>query len=80
MLYFAQSRELAGVSEEDIGVAAAPQTGHALLDTIMRAHPGLEPLRRAMVLARNEEYMDMDAQVTLAAGDVVALIPPLSGG
>jgi molybdopterin converting factor small subunit len=38
------------------------------------------PLADSMVLAVNEEYVDMDAQLTLSANDEVALIPPLSGG
>ena len=33
-----------------------------------------------MVLAVNEDYVDMDSGLTLRAADEVALIPPLSGG
>jgi len=33
-----------------------------------------------LILAINEEYVDLDDRLTLKAGDEIALIPPLSGG
>ena len=34
----------------------------------------------SMVLALNQEYVDMDSIVTLHDDDEIAVIPPLSGG
>ncbi len=34
----------------------------------------------SLVVARNQEYLDMDAPVVLRSGDEIAIIPPLSGG
>jgi molybdopterin converting factor subunit 1 len=80
VLYFAQSRELVNASEEEFEFPAAALTGAELLERLLAARPGLAILRDALMLARNEEYIDMDGPTTLAAGDTIALIPPLSGG
>jgi molybdopterin converting factor small subunit len=37
-------------------------------------------IRNNLVLALNEEYVDMDAPLKLKATDTLAVIPPLSGG
>ena len=43
--------------------------------------PRLAALGDAVVLAVNQEYVELDGTaLTLNAGDEVALIPPLSGG
>ena len=55
-------------------------SGTALLQGIVAAWPQLAPLADSMVLAVNEDYVDMDSGLTLRAADEVALIPPLSGG
>ena len=34
----------------------------------------------SMVLALNQEYVDMDTVITLHNDDEIAVIPPLSGG
>ena len=43
----------------------------------LEAHPGLEPCRRSMRLARNPEYVGREARFT--DQDEMALIPPGSG-
>ncbi len=41
-------------------------------------HPGLARFRGSLRLARNSEFVGSDTR--FAAGDEVALIPPVSGG
>lgn len=44
-------------------------------------HFRIEPLASQLMLALNEEYIEKDAEeLTLKAGDQLAVIPPLSGG
>ena len=45
---------------------------------LIEAHPGLEPCRRSVRLARNSEYVGQEAR--FLDKDEVALIPPVSGG
>lgn len=40
----------------------------------------LQALAGVLVLAVNQEYVDMDASLQLQESDEVAVIPPLSGG
>lgn len=80
MLYFAESRELVGINGERLALPQRAASGHELLSRIVAARPALEVLRKSLILARNEEYVEMEEPVTLANADVIALIPPLSGG
>ncbi len=50
----------------------------AVWDRLIREYPPLEPLRKSTRMARNFEYLPDDGLV--AAGDEIALIPPVSGG
>ena len=81
VLYFAKSREVAGVSEE--AVQLAPQQGitcAALVEELQRRHPGLSSVLPSCVLAVNQEYVQLTDRLQLKSGDEVAVIPPLSGG
>jgi MoaE-MoaD fusion protein len=73
---FAQLRELAAdrVELELPDGAAATEAWRALQD----AHPALEPHRPYVRAARNGAYVDWDEP--LADADVVAFLPPVSGG
>lgn len=79
VLYFAKSREVAGVAEETFAVAA-PATTADLLAALVAKHPGLESVMRTCVLSLNQEYVGADEVVALKDNDEVAVIPPLSGG
>ena len=80
VLYFAVLRDLAGTSEERI--ALAPQTSSVsvaeLLATLEQKHDGLRGRLGAVRVAINEEFVEIGSP--LQSGDVVALIPPVSGG
>ena len=45
---------------------------------LVKEHPALAPRRRSLAAAVNRRYAAFDA--SLAAGDEVAFIPPVSGG
>lgn len=73
---FARLREQAGTGSEELDV------GDATVADVYRAlrgrHPDLEPDLELIRPARNEEMVGWDARVH--EGDVVAFIPPVSGG
>ena len=77
VLYFAATRELAGVHEESIEVDQDATIARAL-ETIVAQHPGLAPHLAQLRVARNEAFAALGDR--LAAGDVLALIPPVAGG
>ena len=74
---FAIQRELAGTRE----VAVDLPQGATIEDAwtaVVGLHPGLAPGRPSVRFARNAEYAA--STTTLADGDEVAFIPPVSGG
>lgn len=73
---FASYREAAGVSRLDLDLPAGSTVGDALA-AIAERHPRIAGGARVLT-ARNREYVAAD--VALADGDELALIPPVSGG
>ena len=74
---FAVQRELAGTRE--VAIDLPPQATIEDAWTALAArHPVLGPGRPSVRFARNGSYAD--ASTTLADGDEVAMIPPVSGG
>ena len=74
---FARLREQAGTETEMLELAA----GSTLADVyaaLRRNHSALEPDRTAVRAALNQEFKDWNESV--ADGDEVAFIPPVSGG
>jgi molybdopterin converting factor subunit 1 len=74
---FALQRELAGTREMSLELddGATVETSWA---AVVERHPGLAPGRPSVRFARNGEYAD--PATTLADGDEIAFIPPVSGG
>ena len=77
VLYFAQTRRLAGVAS-DVLVLPSPVNADALWTEILARHPSLAPLRSVIRLARNGEFTTVNT--LFSDGDEIALIPPVSGG
>lgn len=75
--YFAALRDLLGMSEERLELPG-PADVAALARFLAARHPRLEPHLGSVRFAVNETFVD--AAAPLASGDVVALIPPVSGG
>lgn len=72
--YFAGIRELTGMPLENI--AYAGKTVAQLRNALVEKYPGMQ--ENAVQIAVNEEYALPED--VLHDGDVVALIPPVSGG
>ncbi len=78
VLFFAAARERVGANAAHFDLEAGATLG-TLRAALLAAHPELEALQRHVRWARNEHFTrDFDA--ALADADVVALIPPVSGG
>ena len=78
VLYFAALRELVGRAEQTLELPASVARVGTLASHLERAVPALSGRMGSVRLARNERFSTPDE--TLADGDVIALIPPVSGG
>ena len=78
VLYFAALRDLTGTGEERVLLPGLPCPVSALLSLLEQKHPPLSGRLAAVRVAVNEEFTELDRSVQ--GGDVVALIPPVSGG
>ena len=81
VLYFAALRDLSGVSGERVSFTA-PAVGvfsvAALLGALEERHEALRGRLQSVRVAVNEEFTELSTE--LRGGEVVALIPPVSGG
>lgn len=78
LLYFAGVRDLLGTGEEKVELPADVRTVTDLVAWLSRERPGLADRMRFVRIARNERFAAPDE--ALAAGDEIALIPPVAGG
>ncbi len=74
---FAAARELAGRGEIEVDLPVGATVG-GLRKELCAASPNLTPLAERSLIAVNEQYCADSTPVS--EGDVVALIPPVSGG
>jgi molybdopterin converting factor subunit 1 len=79
VLFFAKSREVLQRGSASLALPVQLQRREvvALLEA---AFPELKVLKGVFVLALNEEYVEEDRVLSLASGDTLAVIPPISGG
>ncbi len=75
--FFASVREKLRCSEATCALPAGATVGD-LLDQLCQNYPPLTAVRRALRVAVNQEYTDVDH--VLSENHEVALIPPVSGG
>ncbi len=75
--YFARLREITGVNDELIDLAA-PADAASLYHELTTRYAALSGLRSHLRVARNLEFIDWEQ--ALSDGDEVAFIPPVSGG
>ena len=78
VLYFASARDLSGTSQEKLELPAGVGTLRQLVAHLTALHPALAGAIERMRVARNEEFAELDERPL--DGDVIALIPPVSGG
>ena len=77
VLFFAQLQDVTGCTATELTLPS-PLNREQLWAVLLEKFPGLQAHRGNVRLARNWEYCD--AETSFAAGDEVALIPPVSGG
>jgi molybdopterin synthase sulfur carrier subunit len=77
LLYFAALRDAAGTAEESAELPDDVQTVAALAAWFER-RPAFAGRLASVRFAVNEAFAE--PETSLAAGDVIALIPPVSGG
>jgi|GEM_PF-1227629 len=77
ILFFAQARELAQCTEI-IWEVAEPQSSDSLWSWLLAQFPDLGPMRATSKIACNESYHCEGEWIQ--PGDIVAIIPPVSGG
>ena len=77
VLFFASCRDIVGSREIELEVPKGSTAGDAV-DRLCETHPRLSPLRGRMAISVNEDYAA--AETALREGDVLGLIPPVSGG
>jgi sulfur-carrier protein len=78
ILYFAAVRDLVGVDGEGMDLPPSVTTVRELVAFLETARPALAGRMGHVRIARNETFATADER--LAAGDVLALIPPVAGG
>ena len=78
VLYFAALRDLAGTGEEQVSLPALPTSVAALLRVLEARHGALAGRLTSVRVAVDEEFAESSRE--LRGGEVVALIPPVSGG
>lgn len=78
ILFFAQARELAKLNKTTVNVSQI-LFGHDLRCILIDKF-NLSSIGDIFTLAINENYIPDNLQITLNENDVVAIIPPISGG
>lgn len=77
VLLFANLAEAVGTDRLAIELPDGARVADALAQ-LCTEHEAIRDLRHVLAVAVNERYARPDAE--LAGGDVIALIPPVSGG
>jgi molybdopterin synthase catalytic subunit len=74
---FARLADLTGIRETRLEIGEGLTAGD-VYSLLSRQHPAIGGFAHSVMFARNQEYVP--AETPLAAGDELALIPPVSGG
>lgn len=77
VLFFGAARDATGEAEASI-LAAAPASVRSLKASLFSRYDKLFALRKGLMVAVNQEYAD--DTVAINDADVVAFLPPVSGG
>lgn len=78
VLFFAKARELSGL-QEDILTVSESIDYETLLELVASKY-NLQAIKGNFIIALNEEYIPIGQNVILRDGNILAIIPPLSGG
>jgi MoaE-MoaD fusion protein len=77
VLFFGQLKEIVGVEQENADLSEGSRV-EDLFDRYGRRFPKLAEFRSSIAASLNQEYVSWDA--SLAPGDEIAFLPPVSGG
>jgi len=77
VLFFGAARDAAGCDETAVEVGT-PATAGTAFATVLETYPELRRFGRALLVAVNQEYAVLEAEVR--DGDEMAVFPPVSGG
>ena len=77
VLLFGAAADRAGIRETELDVQDGTTVAE-IWPLLARRHPDLEPMRDTLAFAVNGEYAR--GEDTVAPGDEVAVLPPVSGG
>lgn len=78
VLFFATTKDLVGKKEDTLHVPSVIAASD-LLHLITKQYQ-LENLKDNVILALNEDWVDLSSTLNLKDTDEIAVIPPLSGG
>lgn len=78
LLYFAALRERMGLASEELALPAGVRDVRALARFLEASRPALTGVLGSVRFAVGDEFVDLDR--TLEGGEVIGLIPPVSGG
>ncbi|CAL4223865.1 unnamed protein product [Meganyctiphanes norvegica] len=79
VVFFAGARERCGVNSASVSLSTRTDMGSILTD-LYKIYPDLAELHNGLIVAHNHEYCTPGQPFTLAQGDEIAIIPPISGG
>jgi molybdopterin synthase catalytic subunit len=77
VLFFGKLKEIVGREQDDADISDGTRVGD-LFERYGKQFPKLAEFRDSIAASRNQEYCDW--KTSLAAGDEVAFLPPVSGG
>jgi molybdopterin synthase sulfur carrier subunit len=76
VLYFSQVKDKVGKNEEEVEFEG--KTLKDLVDVLVNKYPNIKDILKRSMFAVNESYETMD--YNLQDNDIIAIIPPVSGG
>jgi molybdopterin synthase sulfur carrier subunit len=76
VLYFSQVKDKIGKNEEEVEFEG--KTLKDLVDVLVNKYPNIKDILKRSMFAVNESYETMD--YNLQDSDIIAIIPPVSGG
>ena len=77
ILFFAAAADVFGAAKLEVDPGGNASVGD-LLDRLACSHPGSRDLLSRSAVAVNERYVQRSAPI--CSGDIIAIIPPVSGG
>ena len=77
VLFFGLLKDVVGRPAEEIDLPEGADL-HAVFESYATRYPKIREMARSIVMARNHEFAQLST--TLAEGDEVAFLPPVSGG